>query len=490
MLAAMGRVLAGAVVAAAVGVVSIAVAGSGTSVARTKVTVWAAPSHVTATSYGGLGYGGYAPTSGAMITEQRVIDLPGDVDSGDIRVAGVAATVDPASVQLRDLTEPTAAITAQRFVPAATSPTEILQRSVGSPVTVVTTKGEVSGVLRSADESTLVVEVGTGDRRSLQVLRRDGYVQDVKLPASEGIDRPSLVWRVAAKKPGKHTIELSYRADGMSWAADYLAVLDDTNTALDFSAWATIRNTTGATFDGVELTLVSGGNTGPSTYNPYGGAGFRGAAPAPPVRYTVPAPVHLAAGQAVQVELMPTKKAAKAKPIVLFEAMPDPSLGFQAYPNTDCNQFNGVGMGNGRAEIAVEIDVPTKEPLPEGRVRAFRRKGERLEIVSEDQLRSSAGVARIRLSADAEISGERKAVACTYDERTRTITEKVEIRVENKSKRASEVVVREFAWRWPMWKLDSEDAKSARGGPQTLEYRASIPAGGKRTITYAVVYSW
>lgn len=471
----MRRALPLAALACLAGAAGLAAAGG----ARTKVTVWAA-SGPTAPVYGGMTYGGYAPVTGALITEQRELDVAAN---GEVRMPGVAATIDPASVQLRDVTEPTATIAEQRFVPGARTPTEILAAHAGEQVTVVTAKGELTGVLRTVDESVLVLELGTGDQRRLQVMRRDGYVQDVKLAPGSGVDKPSLVWRLAAKKPGKHSLELTYRADGMVWSADYLAVLNEAGTAVDFSAWATVKNTTGATFDDVELTLVNGGA------QPAGSPNGRPPVPAP-VRYTIARPVHLGAGQSVQVELLPTKQGAKARSVVTYEAMPDPSPQFQAYPNTDCNQFNGVGMGNGRAEIAVELDVPTKEALPDGRVRMFRRHADRVEIVSEEQLRSGAGLARIRVAPNAELVGERRAVSCNYDERAHVLTEKIEVKVENKAKRAADVVIREFAWRFPVWRLEGEDTKSTRGGAQTLEYRASLQPGGKKAVTYTVVYTW
>ncbi len=471
------RSLAG-LVAASVAIGAV-VANAGGTAPRTKVTVWAAPGPAAAV-YGGLTYGGYAPTTGALVTERREIDV---VAGAEVRIPNVAATVDPASVQLRDLTDAATTIAEQRFVRGATTPTEILQRHIGDPVTVVTAKGELGGVLRSVDEQVLVLEIGTGDQRRLQVMRRDSYVQDVRLPVGSGVDRPSLIWRLSSKKPGKHDIQLTYRADGMTWTADYLAVLDEGGATLDFSAWATVTNTSGATFDNAELTLVSGGTTSQV-------ASMRGSPAPTPTRYTIATPVHIGSGQSVQVELFPTKQNAKARSVVTYEAMPDPSLGFQAYPNTDCNQFNGVGMGNGRAEVAIELDVPTKESLPDGRVRMFRHKADRLEVVSEEALKSSAGLARVRVAPHTEVIGERKAIACTYDERTHTVTEKLEVKVENKSKKAQEIVIREFAWRWPVWRLDGEDAKSSRGGAQTLEYRANVPPSGKKTVTYSVVYTW
>src|SRR5688572_2326654 len=137
-------------------------------------------------------------------------------------------------------------------------------------------------------------------------MRRDGYVQDIRLPPGKHVDKPSLVWRLATKKPGKHTVEVTYRAEGLTWAADYLAIYDEAQKTIDFSSWATLRNATGTSFDGAELTLVSGGNSAPQlAYNPYQpyGAAPR-ASTTPPMRYTVPTPLHVGNGESVQVELM------------------------------------------------------------------------------------------------------------------------------------------------------------------------------------------
>jgi hypothetical protein len=316
-------------------------------------------------------------------------------------------------------------------------------------------------------------------------MRRDGYVLDVRTPSGAS-DKPSLVWRVTSKKPGKHTVELTYRAEGIHWTADYLAVLDDTGKSIDFSAWATVRNNTGASFDRAELTLVSGGSTLSSAAA--NTAALR--APPPPLRFTSSAPVKIGAGEAVQVELLPPRTNVKARPVIAFEATTDLSQNHQEEPNQDCTFNNGVGVGAGRAESAIEIDLPANVTLPDGRVRLFQRKGDRRDVLSEDALRSQPGVARIKLAMDGKITGERKAVTCNVDDRAHTIAEKIEVRVENKGTQPQDVVIREFAWRWPVWKLESEDKKSVRSGPQTLEYRVRVPAKGSQTVTYALLYTW
>lgn len=430
----------------------------------TRITIWSG-------EYGGAEYAEgeeAAPKAGGLVAETREID----VGNGDVRLTGIAATADPASVHLRDLTEPAISIAEQRFVPGATTPRELLARHIGSPVTVATAKGEVAGVLRAVDEQALVVEVGAGDQKRLAVLRRDGYVQDVRLPA--GDSAPSLVWRAATKKPGKHAIELSYRASGLAWSADYLAVLDAAAGTIDFSAWATVKNESGATFDRAELTLVSGA------------PGAAGA----PARFTMPNPVRLGAGDTVQLELLPARVGVKAQPVVTYEAIEDPSAGYQEYPGIDCSENNGSELGAGTSETTIELAVPAQRPLPAGRVRMFLRRGERLDIASEDPLRSSAGVARIKIAGDSGILGQRKALSCRVDENARTIQEKVQVRVQNNGARAVDVVIREYLWRWTVWRLESEDKKGARSGAQTQEYRVRVPPKSAQTVTYSVVYTW
>src|SRR6476620_4634957 len=167
----------------------LAASASDAGPAQTSITVFATqpaqPNPYAA--YGGLSYGGYTNPTGAMITERREVDI---AQNGEVRITGLAATLDPATVQLRSLTDPTGvAVSEQRFVPGATTPDEILARHVGDQVTIVTPKGEVAGILRSADPQALVLEVGTGDQKRLQVMRRDGYVQDIRMPAGTGTDK-------------------------------------------------------------------------------------------------------------------------------------------------------------------------------------------------------------------------------------------------------------------------------------------------------------
>lgn len=481
----------------------MAVAGAGPAApaAKTELTVWsgggaAVPAYAMA-QYGGAAYGGgYTGPSGALVIEQREVDVPAD---GEVRLTGVAATLDAGSVQLRSLTDPAAIVSEQRFVPGATTPTEILTHHVGDQIVVVTPKGDVTGTLRSVDEQTLVLEVGDGAQRHLQLMRRDGFVQDVRLPPGGSLDKPSLAMRLATKKPGKQTIELAYRADGMTWAADYLAVLDDNGT-IDFSAWATIHNGTGTSFDDAEVTLVGLGPTPPpvAVPNQYGAVQLvQPHAANAQSRYTLPAHVKIGSGESVQVELVPPRANVKAKSTVVVDLMPgglDEEV--PGTPQFDCSTlFNGSTQPVPKLDATIEVDVPTSAPLPDGKVRLFRRHAAgtaaRLEVVSEDQLRSATGAARIPIaSADGDLSVTRTQTACNYDEPRRRLDEKVDVELESTTSRPLDIIVRETLWRWPTWKIDDKDenVKGAKAGPRFHEWRIHLGPKEKKTISYGVAY--
>jgi hypothetical protein len=207
--------------------------------------------------------------------------------------------------------------------------------------------------------------------------------------------------------------------------------------------------------------------------------------------------LHVGNGESVQVELMTPKLGAKARSVVTFDAVPGAeqmAMSYQQYPATDCTMLTQSAPGTGKAEVAVEVDIPNAKQLPDGRVRVFKRSAkmpDRLEVLSEDQLRASAGVARVRLATHTELTGERKTT-CTVDERARTLTEKVEVKVENKGKQAVEAVIREYMWRYSVWKVDAADesVKGQTSGSQAKEYRVNVSPGGKKAISYTVVYQW
>jgi hypothetical protein len=453
-----------------------AVAGANAS-DGTSITVWRAGATGGAT-YGG---GGSAVASGAYVVERRTMDVPA---SGEVTLPGVSTMVDAATVQLRSATDPAGtAVVEQRMIAGGATPDALLARRVGKSITVVTDHGEVAGTLRAFDADTLVVEVGSGKDAAVEILRRGEHVVDIKMPLDQPVvDQPTLVWRVTAQKPGPQQLEISYRTDGVTWEPDYSAIYDEAKQTVDFSAWATVTNGTGAEWKDADLTLATGD----------GGAAATGApAHAPQASFKVPRRVHVGAGETIQVELLPAKKAASSRKVIVVEPVPDQSAAYQAYPAQECYAYAPPGQG-AKADLALEVDTPGSQGLPEGRVRLLRKTGDKLEVGGEDVLRVNAATstARIRLAAAPDVTSEQRQLDCRFDDHARQLHERMEVKVENHGKQAADAIVRVFMYRWPSWKMEAEDEKGTRAGAQVQEYKLRVPAGGSKTLTYAVVYSW
>lgn len=479
-------------------VVASATADKGEQDDKTTVTIWRAPANAVPQygygyqyGYGGYTYAGATPGDAAFISHRRSVEVAAE---GELRFPGVSNKIDPSTVQFRSLTDAKGtSVVEQRYAYDLGSPEKLMRRYVGKQVTVTTSRGEVVGILRGIDAEALVIETGTGKARAVEIIRRGDNLLDVKLAAGDDAlaTVPTLVWKVVSKKPGKQSIDVSYRTEGMRWDADYTAILDEKKDSVDLSAWATITNDTGVEFKDTELVLVTGLLDNAQQQPAYPGAYVTRAPSTPPASFTVPRDVTIAAGGTVQVELMPARSGVASRRVVVYETMIDQSASYQTYPYQDC--YGYAAASGARGELALEVDAPSKGAvLPEGRVRVFKRKGESLELLGEDTLKvnASTGNARLRLGSDEVVSGERRQVECKFDDRTRSLREKVEIKVENKGKEAVEVILKEYMYRWINWRMDAEDVAGSKAANQTQEYRVKLAGNSKKTFTYTVIYSW
>jgi len=56
----------------------------------------------------------------------------------------------------------------------------------------------------------------------------------------------------------KQQLQLSYLTGGLSWRADYVAELDESDEFVDLTGWVTLTNQSGATYRNAKLQLVAG----------------------------------------------------------------------------------------------------------------------------------------------------------------------------------------------------------------------------------------
>jgi hypothetical protein len=190
----------------------------------------------------------------ALIREDRSID----VTSGrsEVRFSDVAARLDPTSVHLVPARRGAFAVLEQNFQYDLASANRLLERTLGHELVVTGKDGEVTaGELVFFDNGGLVLKTDDGIKMIYRQELRDQIIPE--LPGGL-VSRPTLSWLVDADRTGSPGAELSYLTGGMSWHAEYVAVVAPDDGSISLSSWVSVENHSGATYPEARLKLVAG----------------------------------------------------------------------------------------------------------------------------------------------------------------------------------------------------------------------------------------
>jgi hypothetical protein len=195
----------------------------------------------------------------ALVRDVRTLQLPrGEFD---LRFMDIAATVNPATVHIRSLTEPARLrILEQNYEYDLLEPDKLLRKYVGRGVVLVrprqqdgtTVHEEVKARLLSYNNAP-VWQIGNEIVTGL-------HADHIRFPELPGnlYARPTLIWSLANNGTTRHRVEAAYLATKLTWSADYvLTVARDDKTA-DVDGWVTMINGSGTVFRNASLQLVAG----------------------------------------------------------------------------------------------------------------------------------------------------------------------------------------------------------------------------------------
>src|ERR1700675_2370135 len=195
----------------------------------------------------------------ALVRDVRELQLP----RGNFRLKfmDIAATVNPATVHFRSLTEPDkVSVLEQNYEYDLLEPAKLLNKYVGKEVTLTrsymengTTKHEDIKATLLANNNGPVWKIGND---IVTGMFADSY-RFPEVPANL-YERPTLLMSLENTGAKKQQIEASYLANNLSWNADYVLTVarDDKNADLD--GWVTVVNNSGTAFHNARLQLVAG----------------------------------------------------------------------------------------------------------------------------------------------------------------------------------------------------------------------------------------
>lgn len=425
----------------------------------------------------------------ALVREVRKIELP-RVGVGTLRFMDVPSAIDPRTVHLQaaggtgrfDLLE-------QNYEYDLISPQKLMEKYVGKEVEVVLRGSDLEE--RRVPAVLLSVNGGpvyrVGDR---VLLFQSGQVTLPSVP-EDLVSRPTLVWTVDVTRKGRSRVEVSYLTGGVSWQADYVAVLAEEDTKLDLNGWVTVSNRSGAGFENALLKLVAGNvrrlrgtrfQASPMDREKAAAPGFAQEELFEYHLYTLERPTTLKNNQSKQLALLSARGVPVKKRLVL--------TGRAGWYRSEI----GTLTQPERPEVVLEFRNDAAHglgmPLPKGTVRVYERDSSGAEqFVGEDAIDHTPAGETIRLSVGRAFDVVAERTQTDYRVLGRREAESAfRVAVRNHKDRAVTITVRE-----PVggdWRLVSSSHPGRKLDAGTLEFELEVPAHGETILTYRVAVRW
>ena len=412
----------------------------------------------------------------ALVKDVRTLDLGTGRQS--FSLTDVSAQIDPTSVHLVGKGSGGLAVLEQNYRWDLVSADKVLERYVDKDVSVLGKDGKVtSGTLLSFDGASLVINRKPG----IAIVNRM-EVKEVQFPDLPGglITKPTLVWLLENQGAARRDAQLSYLTGGLSWHAEYVAVLDESDKNLSWAGWVSLENQSGTSYPNAKLKVVAGDvNRVQDQVQPMPRAKFEAMALSAGTEqfqeqaffeyhlYTLARPTTLADKETKQLSLFPTADVAAQK-FYTFERSRDPK---KVRVTMEFKNSASAGLGM---------------PLPMGKVRVYKEdKSGAQEFVGEDRIDHTAKDETVRLTIGNafDVTGEYRQTD------QRRISDKEmegshEIKIRNHKTEAVTVKVVEHAY--GDWRVTDSSPDYVKKDATTLEFTVTVPADGEKVVTYTV----
>jgi len=432
----------------------------------------------------------------AVVREARRMKF--EKGQNTVRFTDVASAIDPTSVKFACLSAPGAvSVLEQNYEYDLVNAESLLKRYIDKKVMVVVrgsgseTRKHVEGVLLAAVGGELILKSEEG---GIEIIGQ-GSVEEVamkELP-DDLVTRPTLVWLAQSDKGGEQLCEVAYTTGAIGWKADYTAVLNADDTALDFSGWVTIDNRSGAGYKDATLKLIAGDvrrvMPQPMALDKLGVVReMRAAAPAFEEKafmeyhmYTLGRKSTINNNQVKQIEFIEPAEGVKAKKIYVYERS---------------DYWNPRG-GDQSKKVMVKIEFENKKDnklgiaLPKGKVRVFKKDpaDASLQFVGEDEIDHTPKDEKLSLYiGDAfDIVAEHTLVDSKEQWGKHRESHKIELR--NRKDQEVTVFVDEKFARWVYWEVEKSTHEYEKKDAYTARFPVKVGPNSTTTLEYTVVWS-
>lgn len=429
----------------------------------------------------------------AMVRERRVFRMPGA--SAQLNLGGVSRALQPETAFLQVLKGDAVRVTEQIFNFDVLTPAKLLERAVGSEVTVLSIN---PGNGREISERARVLSVEGGlvlEINGKIHTNHPGRIVFDNLPAGVRA-RPSLQMAVTGKAGQDVEAELSYLTGGLSWRPDYVAHYDADANRMDLLAWATVTNTTGLEFPDARLKLIAGDvNREAAARAPVLMRGMKAeadmmvAAPAyaPGVTpsaglathvYSIGRPTTLGAFETKQLGLLNTQGIVVKRQYTVRSEQHYFTQPLRGQPQASRTQVELSFKNDAAAKLGV--------PLPAGVVRVYGQDAEGApQFLGEDAISHTAvgGDVTLALGADFDVTVNREQTNFVRASDRITLSA---WRVTLSNAKSRPVSVRVLEPLPGAWEIAKESHPHTKVDAATALWTLEVPARGKTVLEYNV----
>jgi hypothetical protein len=433
----------------------------------------------------------------AVVREARKMNF--EKGQNTMRFTDVASAIDPTSVKFACLSSPGAvSVLEQNYEYDLVNTDSLLKRYIDKEVKVVVqgsgseARKVIEGKLSAAVGQDLILQSSNG----IEVIGR-GSVEEIALKElpEDLVTRPTLVWLTSAEKSGEQLCEVTYTTGAIGWKADYTAVLNKDDTALDFSGWVTIDNKSGAGYKDATLKLIAGDVRRIQPARPtemFNGKvmrmamsveekGFEEKSFMEYHMYTLGRKSTINNNQVKQIEFIEPAEGVKAKKVYVYERS---------------DYWNPRG-GDQNKKVMVKIEFENKKEnklgiaLPKGKIRVFKNDpaDNSLQFVGEDEIDHTPKDEKLSLYiGDAfDIVAEHTLVDNKEQFGKHRESHKIELR--NRKNEEVTVLVDEKFARWVYWEVEKSTQEYEKKDAYTARFPVKVGANSTVTLEYTVVWS-
>jgi hypothetical protein len=423
----------------------------------------------------------------ALVRDRRHLVLPRG--ESHLALRDVSARMQPETALLQSVTAPSKlSVLEQNFDYDLLTPHKLLEKYVGRDVDVIHTDPR-TGVRRTERARVMSTNEGVvlryADRIETSV---DGTLSFPSLPSNLR-DRPTLVTDLSNGTDGEQDVELTYLSGGLSWKADYTALLSSADDRVDLRGLITLQNASGTQYKDAAVQLVAGdvnvvqpqlktiGRTMPapvmSTARPTEQALFEYHL------YTLGRRTTINDNQTKQVELLTAPDVAVTKTL---------ELRGQPYYYRSSSSDLGTRLKIGTYVTFANRGGSLGIPLPKGAVRVYKRDASgTAQFVGSDEIDHTPKneTVRLHLGDSFDVTASKKQTDYRVVDSANNVYESAyEIVLRNAKQIAENVLVVE-----PIpgdWSVISSSAPSRKTSSSTATWSLRVPPEGSTTLIYRV----